>query len=186
MLVCDLCLLNLVILVVSGLSEVLGTLGRILLSYLVHMHSRLRSMRQGQVNVGPITWEVLPHNIPIEGAESFNNSPRLKNYGWEDERWVGAVGRRGGRPRWRSTTVTRCSWCSPMVALKQPTWWVTRGPKEVRMGTKKAQTNLDSSSHGGVYHAALVTSFGQFRWLWAIEDDGRRLRVERACNSWVE
>jgi hypothetical protein len=54
-------LLNLAILVVSGLSEVLGTLGRILLSYLVHMHSHLRSLRQGQVHVGPITWEVLPH-----------------------------------------------------------------------------------------------------------------------------
>jgi hypothetical protein len=49
-----------VILVVSGLSEVLGALGQILLSYLVHMHSRLRSLRQGQVHVGPITWEVLP------------------------------------------------------------------------------------------------------------------------------
>jgi hypothetical protein len=61
MLVCDLCLLNLAILVVSGLSGVHGTLGRILLSYLVHMHSRLRSLRQGQVHVGPITWEVLPH-----------------------------------------------------------------------------------------------------------------------------
>jgi hypothetical protein len=43
MLVCDLCLLNLVILVISGLSGVLGTLERILLSYPVHMHSRLRS-----------------------------------------------------------------------------------------------------------------------------------------------
>ena len=60
MLVCDLCLLNPVILVVSGLSEVLGALGWILLSYLVHMHSRVRSSRQGQVHVGPITWEVLP------------------------------------------------------------------------------------------------------------------------------
>jgi hypothetical protein len=60
MLVCDLCLLNLAILVVSGLSEVLGALGQILLSYLVHMHRRLRSLRQGQVHVGPITWEVLP------------------------------------------------------------------------------------------------------------------------------
>jgi hypothetical protein len=60
MLVCDLCLLNLAILVVSGLSGVLGALRRILLSYLVHMHSRLRSVRQGQVHVGPITWEVLP------------------------------------------------------------------------------------------------------------------------------
>jgi hypothetical protein len=61
MLVCDLCLLNLVILVVRGLSGVPGTLGQILLSYLVHMHSRLRSLRQGQVHVGPITWEILPH-----------------------------------------------------------------------------------------------------------------------------
>jgi hypothetical protein len=60
MLVCDLCLLNLVILVVSGLSGVLGTLGRILLSYPVHMYSRLRSLRQGQVHVGPISWKVLP------------------------------------------------------------------------------------------------------------------------------
>jgi hypothetical protein len=60
MLVCDLCLHNLAILVVSGLFGVLGALGRILLSYLVHMHSRLRSVRQGQVHVGPITWEVLP------------------------------------------------------------------------------------------------------------------------------
>jgi hypothetical protein len=55
MLVCDLWLLYPAILVVSGLSEVLGTLRRILLSYLVHMHSRLRSLRQGQVHVGPIT-----------------------------------------------------------------------------------------------------------------------------------
>jgi hypothetical protein len=60
MLVCDLCLLNLAILVVSGLSGVLRTLRWILLSYLVHMHNRLRSLRQGQVHVGPITWEVLP------------------------------------------------------------------------------------------------------------------------------
>jgi hypothetical protein len=58
--VCDLFLLNLAVLVVSGLSEVLGALRQILLSYLVHMHSRLRYLRQGQVHVGPITWEVLP------------------------------------------------------------------------------------------------------------------------------
>jgi hypothetical protein len=64
--VCDLCLLNLAILVVSGLSGVLGTLGRILLSYLVHMHNRLRSLRQGQVHVGPITWEVLPQPDSLE------------------------------------------------------------------------------------------------------------------------
>jgi hypothetical protein len=59
--VCDLFLLNLAVLVVSGLSGVHGTLGRILLSCQVHMHSRLRSLRQGQVHVGIITWEVLPH-----------------------------------------------------------------------------------------------------------------------------
>jgi hypothetical protein len=53
-------LLNPAVLVVSGLSDVLGAIGRILLSYLVHMHSCLRSLRQGHVHVGPITWEVLP------------------------------------------------------------------------------------------------------------------------------
>jgi hypothetical protein len=58
--VCDLCLLNPAVLVISGLSDVLGAIGRILLSYLVHMQSCLRSLRQGQVHVGPITWEVLP------------------------------------------------------------------------------------------------------------------------------
>jgi hypothetical protein len=60
MLVCDLCLLNLAVLVVSGLSGVHGTLRRILLSCQVHMHSHLRCLRQGQVHVGLITWEVLP------------------------------------------------------------------------------------------------------------------------------
>jgi hypothetical protein len=54
-LVCDLCLLNPAVLVISGLSEVHGALGQILFSYLVHMHSRLRSLRQGPVHVGPIT-----------------------------------------------------------------------------------------------------------------------------------
>jgi hypothetical protein len=53
-------LLNLAVLVISGLSDVLGAIGRILLSYLVHRHSCLRSLRQGQVQVGIITWEVLP------------------------------------------------------------------------------------------------------------------------------
>jgi hypothetical protein len=57
-------LLNLAVLVVSGLSGILGTLGRILLSYLVHMHSRLRSLKQGQVHVDQITWEVLPQRPP--------------------------------------------------------------------------------------------------------------------------
>jgi hypothetical protein len=56
-------LLNLAILVVRGLSGVLGALRRILLSYLVHMHSSLRFLRQGQVHVGPITWEVLPQGL---------------------------------------------------------------------------------------------------------------------------
>jgi hypothetical protein len=63
MLVCDLCLLIPAVLVVSGLSKVLGALEQILLSYLVHIHSRLRSLSQGQVHVGPITWEVLPQLV---------------------------------------------------------------------------------------------------------------------------
>jgi hypothetical protein len=53
-------LLNPAVLVVSGLSDVLGAIRRILLSYLLRMHDRLRSLGQGQVHVGPITWEVLP------------------------------------------------------------------------------------------------------------------------------
>jgi hypothetical protein len=69
--VCDLYLLNPAVLVVSGLSEVLGTLEQILLSYLVHMHSRLRSLRQGQVHVGPITWEVLPHHLRVKAHGSL-------------------------------------------------------------------------------------------------------------------
>jgi hypothetical protein len=56
-------LINLAVLVISGLSGVLGTLGQILLSYLVHMHSRQMSLIQGQVHVGPITWEVLPQLV---------------------------------------------------------------------------------------------------------------------------
>jgi hypothetical protein len=76
MLVCDLCLLNLAILVVSGLSEVLGTLIQILLSYPVHMHSRLKSLRQGQVHVGPITWEVLPQ-LGIEARLSIYGHIRI-------------------------------------------------------------------------------------------------------------
>jgi hypothetical protein len=56
---CDLCLLNPAILAVIGLSEILGTLRQILLSCLVHMHSRPRSLGRGQVHVDPITWEVL-------------------------------------------------------------------------------------------------------------------------------
>jgi hypothetical protein len=59
MFVCGLCLLNPAILAVSRLSGVLRALGQILLSCLVHMHNRLRSLGRGQVHVGPITWEVL-------------------------------------------------------------------------------------------------------------------------------
>jgi hypothetical protein len=53
-------LLNIAVLVVGGLSDVLGAIERILLNYMVHMHGRLRSLGQGQVHVGPIPWEVLP------------------------------------------------------------------------------------------------------------------------------
>jgi hypothetical protein len=69
MLVCDFCLLNLAILVVSGLSEVLGTLGRILLSYLVHMHSRLRSLRRGG-----------PNNLGGSATTDMPPCLRYKNY----------------------------------------------------------------------------------------------------------
>jgi hypothetical protein len=68
-------LLNPAVLVVSGLSDVLRAIGRILLSYLVHMHSSLRSLRQGQVHVGPITWEVLPHyEMSLECAKKLKDS----------------------------------------------------------------------------------------------------------------
>jgi hypothetical protein len=69
-------LLNPTILVVSGLSDVLGAIERILLSYLVHMHSRPRSLRQGQVHVGPITWEVLPHSASPDPRA--RTQPRLR------------------------------------------------------------------------------------------------------------
>jgi hypothetical protein len=59
-------LLNPAVLVVSGLSDVLGAIGQILLSYLVHMHSRLRSSGHGQVHVGPITWRFC-HKKFIQG-----------------------------------------------------------------------------------------------------------------------
>lgn len=65
MFVQELCLLNPlnpVILVISGLFVVLGTLRQILLSYLVHMHSRLRSVEQEHVHVSPLTW-VLPWQL---------------------------------------------------------------------------------------------------------------------------
>ena len=76
-------LLNPAVLVVSGLSDVLGAIGRILLSYLVHMHSCLRSLGQGQVHVGLITWEVLPHPVRVVSWPS-------------DERWSPAEGQLSG------------------------------------------------------------------------------------------
>jgi hypothetical protein len=77
MLVCDLCLLNPVVLVVSGLSRVVRTLRRILLNYLVHMHSCLRSLRQGQVHVGLITWEVLPQRSLYLGGNNISKDEGL-------------------------------------------------------------------------------------------------------------
>jgi hypothetical protein len=70
-------LLNLAILVVSGLSEVLGALGQILLSYLVHLHSSLRSMKQGKVHVGPIT---LLENPPCSYAFLDNRHALIHLY----------------------------------------------------------------------------------------------------------
>jgi hypothetical protein len=81
--VCDLCLLNPAVLDVSGLSEILGALRQILLSYLVHMHSRMRSLRQGHVHVGPITWEVLPQKpaVPCGCLLSLGNfTPETLNF----------------------------------------------------------------------------------------------------------
>jgi hypothetical protein len=40
------------------------------------MHSRLRSLRQGQVHVGPITWEVLPHSSPWPKIRPSSSSVR--------------------------------------------------------------------------------------------------------------
>jgi hypothetical protein len=82
-------LLNLTILVVRGLSGVLGALGRILLSYLVHMHSSLRSSRQGQVHVGPITWEVLPQSPPNGPGKPRDCAGRQHS----DTRWTKCAGR---------------------------------------------------------------------------------------------
>jgi hypothetical protein len=76
-------LLNPAVLVVSGLSEVLGALRRILLSYLVHMHSRLRSLRQGQVHVGPIAWEVLPQ-VPGSSVTCSSTRNNTNKHGIEE------------------------------------------------------------------------------------------------------
>jgi hypothetical protein len=97
--VCDFCLLNFVILVVSGLSGVLGALGRILLSYPVHVHSRLRSLRQGQVHVDPITWEVLPQLWRICTRRCDSNAKRCAK---RERRCI----RRGGGNSSKSHCVT--------------------------------------------------------------------------------
>jgi ABC-type maltose transport system permease subunit len=74
MFVCELCLLNRVILVICGLFEVLGTLRQIMLSYLVYMYSRLRSLGRGQIHVGPIIREVLPHVIFVIATQMVFNT----------------------------------------------------------------------------------------------------------------
>jgi hypothetical protein len=71
-------LLNPAVLVVSGLSGVLGTLRRILLSYLVHQHNSLRSLGQGQVHVGLITWEVLPQPSIRAGLSIYGHIRMFK------------------------------------------------------------------------------------------------------------
>jgi hypothetical protein len=86
--VCDLCLLNPAFLVVRGLSEVLGALRQILLSYLVHMHNRLRSLRQGQVHVGPITWEVLPQKSRPTSNSTKERGPNASRCQRKSEREV--------------------------------------------------------------------------------------------------
>jgi hypothetical protein len=89
-------LLNPTVLVVSGLSEVLGALGQILLSYLVHLHSSLRSLRQGQVHVGPIIWEVLPQVCPrTMRRPAVYRQQKRKRTAWL--RTVGGGGRSASR-----------------------------------------------------------------------------------------
>jgi hypothetical protein len=74
-------LLNPAVLVVSGLFDVLGAIGRILLSYLVHMHGRLRSLGQGQVHVGPIPWEVLLWGTDIPWVHQKDKRPHKRPKG---------------------------------------------------------------------------------------------------------
>jgi hypothetical protein len=92
-------LLNPAVLVVSGLSDVLGAIGQILLSYLVHMHSRLRSSGHGQVHVGPITWRFC-HKKFIQGdpegiVEWIAKKLKLLKKGdfcaFTDARWVAEI-----------------------------------------------------------------------------------------------
>jgi hypothetical protein len=46
-----------------------------LLSYPVHVHSRLRSLRQGLVHMGLITWEDCHTNNIIPSSASVNVAP---------------------------------------------------------------------------------------------------------------
>jgi hypothetical protein len=80
--ICELCLLNPAILAVSGLSGVLGSIGQILLSCLVDMHSRLRSLGQGQVHVGPITWKVLPQLVSEQDYVQYSHIRIFKTKFW--------------------------------------------------------------------------------------------------------
>jgi hypothetical protein len=73
-------LLNPAVLVESGLSDVLGAIGQILLSYLVHMHGRLRSLGQGQVHVGPITWRFCHNICAFTGARGIATVLERKGY----------------------------------------------------------------------------------------------------------
>jgi hypothetical protein len=102
--VCELCLLNPAILAVSRLSRVLGALGQIMLSCLVHMHSRLRSLRQGQVHVGPITWDVLRQRrccLASRGVSALGKGTgaTTDRRGAGDGSQVWGRGRDGGRER---------------------------------------------------------------------------------------
>jgi hypothetical protein len=66
--VCDLCLLNPAVLVVSGLSEVLGALEQILLSYLVHMTPEVFETRAGACG---------PNNLGGSTTPLAREGPRL-------------------------------------------------------------------------------------------------------------
>jgi hypothetical protein len=73
--VCDFCLLNPAVLVVSGLSGVLGAPRRILLSYLVHMYSRLKVFETragacGPNNLGGSATQIEPNGrARVRGAD---------------------------------------------------------------------------------------------------------------------
>jgi hypothetical protein len=116
MLVCDLCLLNPAILVVSRLSGVLEALGQILLSCLVHMHSRLRSLRQGHVHVGPITLEVLRHILPW-----WTPKMHFSEFSWSRaSRMFANVSARSDK--WSSLFFLATTMSSTYVKMLRPIW----------------------------------------------------------------